>query len=99
MNIDAIEFIPPGLGIEQVSAGAMQKPEGDFMPWIKNEISQTNEMIINSGIELRKLATGETSNLHHVMMALDKANTSFQLVLQVRNKVLDGYQEIMRMQV
>ena len=100
MNIDSIGFIPAGIGSEKISGiGTHTKSEADFIPWIKNEILQTNNMILDSGVELQKLATGETGNLHHVMIALDKANTSFQLVVQVRNKILDGYQEIMRMQV
>lgn len=97
MTIEAIEFIPPGMSLETISV--TQKPETNFVNWLENEMSQSNELILKSEVELRKLATGETSNLHHVMMALDKANTSFQLVSQVRNKILDGYQEIMRMQV
>jgi len=58
-----------------------------------------NKQIVGSELELREFAVGETDNIHHVMMSLEKAKTSFELVLQVRNKLLEGYQEIMRMQV
>lgn len=47
----------------------------------------------------KKLATGEINDLHQVMIAAAKADVSLQFVIQVRNKVVDAYQEIMRMQV
>ncbi len=50
--------------------------------------------------ELTKLASvGEVKDLHQVMIAMEKANISLQLAVQVKNKVVEAYQEIMRMQV
>jgi len=50
--------------------------------------------------ELSKLASiGEVKDLHQVMIAMEKANVSVQLAVQVRNKVVEAYQEIMRMQL
>jgi flagellar hook-basal body complex protein FliE len=46
-----------------------------------------------------QLATGESGNLHHVLLELEKAKLAFQLTVQVRNKILEGYQDIMRMQI
>jgi len=45
------------------------------------------------------MVTGESRDLHEVMLAVEKANISFQFLTQVRNKALDAYQEIMKMQV
>ena len=42
---------------------------------------------------------GETENAHEVMIAMNQAELHFKLMTEVRNKLLDGYQEIMRMQV
>ncbi|MEM1118704.1 MAG: flagellar hook-basal body complex protein FliE [Bacteroidota bacterium] len=42
---------------------------------------------------------GETESVHDVMIALNQAELHFQLLTEVRNKLLDGYQELMRMQV
>lgn len=44
-----------------------------------------------------KLATGQTDNIADVMIANERANLSLQLTIQVRNKLLEAYQEIMRM--
>jgi flagellar hook-basal body complex protein FliE len=43
--------------------------------------------------------TGQTSNLHEVIVAMSEADLSFRLMMQVRNKLLEAYKEIMRMQV
>lgn len=45
------------------------------------------------------LLTGDSSNIHNVVLAAEKAEVALQLTLQVRNKVLDAYNEIMRMQI
>ncbi len=46
-----------------------------------------------------KLVTGEVKDIHEVMIASQKASLSLQLTVQVRNKVVEAYQEVMRMQV
>lgn len=46
-----------------------------------------------------KYLTGEVQDLHQVILALEQANLSLQLAVQVRNKVIEAYQEISRMQV
>jgi flagellar hook-basal body complex protein FliE len=48
---------------------------------------------------LRSLAVGETSNLHSVMLNMAQADLSFRLVLEIRNRLTQAYQEIMKMQV
>jgi flagellar hook-basal body complex protein FliE len=46
-----------------------------------------------------KLMTGESQNVHQTMIALQKADVSFQLMMQIRNKIVSAYEEIQRMQV
>ncbi|HHY47668.1 MAG TPA: flagellar hook-basal body complex protein FliE [Firmicutes bacterium] len=48
---------------------------------------------------IQGLAAGEVSDLHQVMIAVEKANIALDLALQLRNKAIEAYQEIMRMQV
>jgi flagellar hook-basal body complex protein FliE len=45
------------------------------------------------------LLSGQNVSLHQAMIAMEEANVSFQLMIEVRNKMLEGYQEIMRMQI
>ena len=49
--------------------------------------------------EVEKLAKMETQDIHNTMIAIEKADLSFQLMMQVRNKIISAYEEIMRMQV
>ncbi len=48
---------------------------------------------------LRDLATGQTDNLHGVLLDIAQADLSFRLILEIRNRLTDAYQEIMKMQV
>ena len=48
---------------------------------------------------LSNLAAGRADNVHNVMLSMAKADLSFHLVLEIRNRLSDAYQEIMRMQV
>lgn len=64
-----------------------------------HELNKLNQTLISSEVLLQDLATGKTDNIHHVMLALEDAKLSLQMALQVRNKVVEGYQEILRMQV
>ncbi|MEW8000427.1 MAG: flagellar hook-basal body complex protein FliE [Candidatus Thiodiazotropha endolucinida] len=101
MSVETVSFIKPleaiefGSGLEATGI----KGTGDFATWFDNQMSELNEQINTSEVELRRLATGETNNIHHVMLSLEKAKLSFQLMMQVRNKALEAYQDVMRMQV
>lgn len=70
-----------------------------FTQWMAAEISQLDQQIRQSDGAVQDLALGKAENLHDVMLEIEKTRTAFQLTMQVRNKVLEGYQEIMRMQV
>lgn len=72
---------------------------GDFTAWLGYQVNEVNSQIIKADDSVRRLALGETDNLHQVMISLEKAKLSFELMVQVRNKLLDAYQDIMRMTV
>lgn len=102
-GINSIDFLPIRSEYSQLSEISALKTDeagkGNFGQWFANEMQALNEQILTSETNLEKLATGEMNNLHEVMMSLEKAKLSFQLTMQVRNKLLEGYQEIMRMQI
>ena len=62
-------------------------------------VSKVNDIQVQSDKSIQGLASGENKNLHEVMIAVEKASISFQFMSQVRNKALEAYQEVMRMQV
>jgi flagellar hook-basal body complex protein FliE len=72
--------------------------EGSFGALLKGAIQEVNQLETTSQGELGKFLSGE-SDLHSVMIALEKADLSFQMMMQVRNKFVQAYQEIMKTQV
>jgi flagellar hook-basal body complex protein FliE len=65
---------------------------------LNEAIQQVNDVEKGSQGELQKFLSNE-SDLHSVMIALEKADLSFQVMMQVRNKIVQAYQEIMKSQV
>lgn len=76
-----------------------QKAPSDFGSWFVSQLSQVNDKLVNTDTEVQQLATGQASNLHEVMIHLEEAKLSFQLMLQVRNRMLEAYQDVMRTQI
>lgn len=94
--IEGVSLLPqvsPGVG------AASNAAKEDFADWVKSELEALNGQIRSADLGLRDLAVGETDNLHQVMLAISKAEISMELVVQVRNRLLEGYQEVMRMQI
>lgn len=75
------------------------EPAGGFARTLKEVLDQTNQAQVNADKAVEKLQTGEAQNLHEVMISLEEADISMRLMVQMRNKVVEAYQEIMRMQV
>jgi len=69
-----------------------------FGKMLGEAIQQVNEVEKGSQDELQKYLSND-SDLHSVMIALEKADLSFQVMMQVRNKFVQAYQEIMKSQV
>jgi len=70
-----------------------------FGALIKQYVEQTNIQEKAAGKASVELATGKSHNVSETMLAIQKADLSFQLMLGVRNKLVDAYREIMHMQV
>jgi flagellar hook-basal body complex protein FliE len=77
----------------------IEKDGTSFGAVLKDAISTVNELQKQSNQEIEKLMTGESQDLHTTVIAMQKADLSFQMMMQVRNKIVQAYQEIMRMQV
>ena len=73
--------------------------ETSFGQMLKSTLSEVNHLQHNADDAVQKLATGQNKDIHNTMIAMEKAGVAFQLTMQVRNKMLEAYQEVMRMQV
>ncbi|WP_417900561.1 flagellar hook-basal body complex protein FliE [Bacillus haimaensis] len=70
-----------------------------FSGYLKDALNEVNNSQIASNEMTRKLVNNEGVELHDVLIAQQKASVSLQLTMEVRNKGIEAYQEIMRMQV
>lgn len=74
-------------------------PAPGFGAFVTQGLDAVNATLVKADTEVRQVAAGEGPSLHEVMIHLEEARLSFQLLAQVRNRLLDAYQEVMRMQV
>lgn len=70
-----------------------------FKNYLKGALENVNETQAQSNAATQALMNGNMDNLHQVMITAEKASVTLQTTLEIRNKVVEAYQEIMRMQV
>jgi flagellar hook-basal body complex protein FliE len=114
MTVMPIMPLPPPTGIDPVMAPAMpmsiasmptlQAPGTNtvtpgFGQMVTQGIEAVNRQLIGSETDLQEMAAGTEQNLHRVMIRMEDARLSFQLLMQVRNRLLEAYQDVMKMQV
>ena len=90
--------------VEQLSSRSNQKMESDnksksFFEHLSESIKDVNALQNKSNELASDLATGKKQNIQETMLALTEAELSFNLMVQVRNKALEAYNEVMRMPV
>ena len=71
----------------------------EFSDLVKDFASDVNDMQFQAGNAIDMLVTGEAADVHQVMVAVEEAGIAMDLMLEIRNRVLEGYQELIRMQV
>lgn len=97
MSIESVDLVAAMGDAEFLSASSSTAQP--FSVRLQAELESMNTKLETAEVGLRDLATGKQGNIHHVMLALEDARMSFQLLVQVRNKVLESYQELLRMQI
>ena len=86
--------------LKQKSDGsAVQKSGGDFAQQLKSAIDGVNTEQVKGEKAMSDIATGQVKDLHQAALAIDKAEISMKLMLEVRNKALNAYKEITRTQM
>lgn len=98
MNIQALTPTSP-ISANNKAAGASTSTGDGFGSAIKNAVESIDATQKQADGEIAKAVTGESPDIHKTIIALQTADLKFQLGLQVRNKLVGAYEEIMRMQV
>ncbi len=79
--------------------GAVTSTQDNFSTLLGNLIHDVNTKQTAASDAVSRLQTGGNTTLHQAVLAMEEANISFQLMVEVRNKLLESYQELMRLQV
>ena len=89
----------PTLPTPGSKAAQKQEPGADFGSMLKDAVGSLSSLGAQADASSLKLATGEPVDIHEVMLNTEQASLGFQVALQVRNKLVDAYSEIMRMSI
>jgi flagellar hook-basal body complex protein FliE len=104
MNIEALQALGGHDEVAPLAGGPAAAPvpgtQGrTFSSRVLEGLQELNGQLAASQVDLQRLATGDVQNLHDVMVRLEESRIALQLTLQVRNRVLEAYQDVMRMQI
>jgi flagellar hook-basal body complex protein FliE len=101
----ANKFLETGKTGSEIRSDSVNLPkpigpaEPSFADTLKDAVNSVNTMQKQSDVEMQKISTGKSDNIHEVMIAAEKADIALKLMVQMRNKMIEAYQDIMKMQV
>ncbi|BBO66757.1 flagellar hook-basal body complex protein FliE [Desulfosarcina alkanivorans] len=97
LTISKLQTVLPSANApDNKSAEASTAPFSDF---VQRSLADVNRQMLDADESVGDLATGRNQDIHNTMIAMQKAEISFELVMQVRNKLISAYDEIRRMSI
>ena len=100
MTLSPLSLVTPSSATGASSTALSNAPGlGGFSRVLSGLLNDANGQQAHAEQAVQNLAVGRADNVHNVMLSMAKADMSFHLVLEIRNRLSDAYQEIMRMQV
>ena len=98
-NVGNISRLVPGLEAKINGNQIVDKTsdKGNFTEIFSNMINSVNKLQLDAGKTQELLASGDAGDLHQVMLAAEKAGIAMDLLLEIRNKLVDAYQNLVRM--
>ncbi|MCL4432664.1 MAG: flagellar hook-basal body complex protein FliE [Epsilonproteobacteria bacterium] len=98
-NIQSIKSLSTADLLANKIASPVESSSTNFAQELKNALGNVNQMQVQSEQAMSDIATGSVKDLHQAAIAIDKAEISMKLMLEVRNKALNAYKEITRTQM
>ena len=98
-SIPDIARIAPGPRLTPLTPSEAAQPSETFGKQLGELVSSVNQQQINADTAVTNFLSGNGGEIHQVMLAMEQARLSTQMVVEVRNKLVDAYQEISRMSV
>lgn len=99
IDLQALQSIQPTSYINTVNRTEENSVDNQFSDQLKQALGQLNNAQLETEMKTEMLVNGEIDQLHDVMIAAQKSSLSMNLAVEVQSKVIDAYNEIMRMQV
>ena len=96
-NVNAL--LSPDILKDKTSTNQTPSTGDAFAQSLKSAMNDVNDMQVTSEKAMSDIATGQVKDLHQAALAIDKAEISMKLMLEVRNKALNAYQQISRTQM
>jgi flagellar hook-basal body complex protein FliE len=98
ISVKPLEMISRSTGPLRQENRSTASEQASFGQWLKESIEGVNKLQQQAESAATRLATGENKDIHGTMIAMQKANISMSLMMEVRNKIISAYDEIKRMQ-
>ena len=83
----------------QKNAVEVDKKSSNFLDTLKEKLSEVNDKQVEAENLTQKFIKGEEEDVHKVMLSTEEAKMSLELAVQIRNKIIDAYEEFNRMQI
>ena len=88
-----------GSALDTVAKTKKAQDQESFGNMLARSLNDANRLKLEADEAVENLAAGKQKDIHATMIALEKADVAFQLLMQVRNKIISAYETIMRTQV
>ncbi len=95
--LDKITGLQPGAMPELKKAQVKDSNAPKFDETLQNFLKDVNELQVNADESIQKMVAGEIKDVHQVMLAVGEAKVAFNMMLEIRNKTMEAYQELMKM--
>lgn len=99
MNISSIANSLNPVGLNNTENKLENDPSKSFQNMLNQAISEVNDTQVKGYDAMENIATGKVTNLQQAVQRIEEAELSMKLALEVKNKALNAYKEVMRMQV
>lgn len=94
-----LQSIPTGdFGVSATLSDAGQKASGDFVKTFQDAMAEVGDLQSEADARVNQLLSGNGQDVHSAMIAVEKAGLAFQMMVQVRNKIVQAYQQVSGMQ-
>ncbi len=99
MNVSGLTHLYQDVLVQGTPSVKQTNESGTFRDMLMEEIQNVSRLEKESDSITNDFITGETDSIHSVLIAAEKASISLEMIVEVRDKVLEAYNEVMRMQV